>query len=53
VMADPGTDPAALKAVILAACRAALPREAVPGAVRLVDDMVVNSAGKLIRRSEA
>ena len=52
VLADEGADPAALKPAILAACRAALPREAVPGVVRLVDDMGLNAAGKLVRRSE-
>jgi acyl-CoA synthetase (AMP-forming)/AMP-acid ligase II len=53
VMAGPDEDPAALKARILAACRTALPREAVPGAVRLVGDMTVNAAGKLVRRGDS
>lgn len=55
VMADlaKGDIPAqvALKAAIQTTCRAALEREAVPAVVRFVDDLEINAAGKLTRRS--
>ena len=46
-----GTDPVPLKAAILAACRAELPREAVPAILRFVEGFATNAAGKLLRPS--
>ena len=55
VMADlaKGDIPAqvALKAAIQTTCRASLEREAVPAVIRFVDDLEINAAGKLTRRS--
>lgn len=53
IMPDPGTDPAALKAAVQQHCRDALPREAMPGMIRIVDDLEINSAGKLVRRAKS
>ena len=44
-----GADPATLKHAILAACRSALPREAVPATLRFVEGFATNAAGKLLR----
>lgn len=44
-----GADPDAVRAAILAACRAALEREAVPASVRFVEGLRTNAAGKLVR----
>lgn len=51
VLADAGTDQNTLKALILQECRNGLGREAMPGLVRFVDDLEMNSAGKLVRRT--
>lgn len=50
VLPDPGLDPKQLKNDILNHCRSRLEREAVPAIIRLVDDMAVNAAGKLVRQ---
>ncbi len=44
-----GADPVVLKPLILAACRAGLPREAVPASIRFVVALATNAAGKLLR----
>ena len=44
-----GADPVVMKPLILAACRAELPREAVPATFRFVDGFATNAAGKLLR----
>jgi acyl-CoA synthetase (AMP-forming)/AMP-acid ligase II len=53
VVAVPGhpaaADQGTLRAAILAACRAALPREAVPAFLRFPADLASNAAGKLWR----
>ncbi len=49
VQASDGVDTAALRLAILAACRAALPREAVPATLRFVAALPSNAAGKLLR----
>jgi acyl-CoA synthetase (AMP-forming)/AMP-acid ligase II len=49
VQAEAGVDQAGLKSAILAACRAELPREAVPAILRFVSDMSINAAGKIQR----
>ena len=46
-----GAEPAALKLAILAACRAELPREAVPASLRFVEGFATNAAGKLLRQA--
>ena len=50
VPASPDTDREALKALIVARCRAELEREAVPARINFADSLETNAAGK-IRRS--
>ena len=46
---DAGCDQAALKALILARCRAALPREAVPASLSFAAELATTAAGKIAR----
>jgi acyl-CoA synthetase (AMP-forming)/AMP-acid ligase II len=47
-----GADPEMLRRDVQAACRASLPREAVPAMLRFVEDFATNSAGKLVRAAQ-
>ena len=53
VLAYDSFDVQLLKAAIMERCRSELMREAVPGLIRFVNDLEINSAGKLVRRSES
>lgn len=50
VVAEKSADRKALKAAIMVKCKAELEREAAPSAIRFVDALEVNAAGKLDRR---
>ncbi len=49
VPADPEADRDGLRAAILARCRAALEREAVPARITFADSLETNAAGKIVR----
>lgn len=52
VLTTPDADRAALKSAIQTHCRANLEREAIPAAIRFVETLTLNAAGKLIRTDE-
>ncbi|MFS4437363.1 AMP-binding protein [Paracoccaceae bacterium GXU_MW_L88] len=52
VMPDGEVDKAALKKAIQTHCKAHLEREAVPAIIRIVPDLEVSAAGKIIRKTE-
>lgn len=49
IQPEPGADPDALRAAVKAACRDALPREAMPASLRFVDGFDINASGKIVR----
>ena len=49
IQPEPDVDPGALRVAIKAACRDALPREAMPASLRFVAGFDINASGKIVR----